>query len=59
MTGSQACASFVALGLVAEAVVHFGLSALGASSQWLNLVGVVGMIAICYFVGVVGDHYEH
>ena len=57
MTSNQACVLFVTLGLIAEAAVHLFLHAAGVGDQWINLVGIVGMIAICCCVNAFSEHF--
>jgi hypothetical protein len=59
MTPNQACVLFVALGLVAEAAARLALRAAGIDDQLINLISVVGMIAICCFVNAFSEHFGH
>ncbi len=49
---------FLIFGLAVIAVTHLGLGALGVGKPLLNMIGIIEMIGLCYYVNPVIDHFD-
>jgi len=58
MTETQAYVVDFVVGMAVTLGSIIALEGLGVGGTYLGVVAMIGLIATCFMVGVIGDHYE-